>query len=508
LNHICIHGHFYQPPRENPWTDAIDKQPSAAPYHDWNDKILHECYLPNSEAKIKDENGKVLEIINNYEYMNFNFGPTLLNWIKTKYPEVYVRIIEADKRSIEKHHGHGNAIAMCYNHIIMPLANKQDKITQVKWGIKDFEYHFGRTPESIWLPETGVNYATIDVLIDDGIKYIILDVSQALSCRTTGNKKWTDVSDGSINPQYPYRCFSLTNPEKYVDVFFYDGPISKAVAFEEVLVSSHNLLNKIKLAFTPETKGSRLVSLATDGETFGHHKKFADMTLAYFFSVIVRENELKIVNYGEYLAKHHPKHEVIIKTGENDEGTSWSCPHGVKRWYDDCGCANGGGWNQKWRTPLRHALNWLRDELIAIYEEEGSNYFRDVWQARNDYIGFLLKKTEDSAREFFYNNASRTLTINEIDKCYALLEMQKFSMFMFTSCGWFFSEISGLEASQILQYAARAIELAEEITGRSLEKQFVDKLELAESNITKYKNGKGVWNMIVKPGKRMAVKLI
>ncbi|RPI17416.1 MAG: DUF3536 domain-containing protein [Ignavibacteriae bacterium] len=505
MNYITIHGHFYQPPRENPWTGVIEKQPSAAPYHDWNDRIMHECYLPNSLAEIKDEYGKVLKLINNYEYLNFNFGPTLLHWIQEKYPLVYNKIIEADRNSIVKHNGHGNAIAMCYNHVIMPLANKQDKITQVKWGIKDFEHHFGRAPEAIWLPETAVNYATIDVLIAEGMKYIILDVSQALAARVSGTRKWINVSHGNIDPQHPYRCYSRTNSKKYIDVFFYDGPISKAVAFEDVLNSSLNLLYKINLALSHNNKEDRIIGLATDGETFGHHKKFSEMTLAYFFDALAANHGLKIANFGEFLAAHPPEHDVIIKTGHKDEGTSWSCPHGVRRWYGNCGCGEEDGRHQKWRTPLRNALNWLRDELIQIYETEASKYFNDVWSARNDYINILLDNTEHTAREFFYNNSKKALNLNEIDKCYKLLEMQKYSMFMFTSCGWFFSEISGLEAAQILQYAAKAIELAEDLSGIALENKFVDKLELAISNIHKYKNGKGVWEQLVKPAKKLAV---
>jgi alpha-amylase/alpha-mannosidase (GH57 family) len=419
---------------------------------------------------------------------------------------VYVKIIEADKNSLAKHHSHGNAIAMCYNHIIMPLANERDKITQVKWGVKDFEYHFGRKPESIWLPETACNYATIDVLINEGMGYVILDVSQAESVRKFGNKKWTDVSNSSIDPKMPYRCYSKTSTEKYIDVFFYDGPISKSVAFDDVLVSSNNLLSKINLAFSPVQKGDSVVGIATDGETFGHHKKFAEKTLAFFMTKLAPQNDLKIVNLGEYLVKHHPKYEVILKTGENDEGTSWSCPHGVKRWYENCGCGREPGTNQKWRTPLRLSLNRLRDELIKIYKTEGSKYFKDVWNARNDYINILLYNNEEKLKEFLYFNASRILTYDEIDKCMKLLEMQKFSMFMFTSCGWFFSEISGIEATQILQYAARAIELAEEITGKHIEEDFVSVLELAESNNPEYKNGRAIWEKLVKKGKPEVVK--
>jgi len=502
LINICIHGHFYQPPRENPWTSEIEKQDSAKPYHDWNERIFRECYEPNTQAQIIDDNGVVLAIINNYEYINFNFGPTLLNWVRRKHPETFNAIIEADKHSIPLHNGHGNAIAMVYNHVIMPLANERDKITQVKWGLKDFEYRFGRKSESIWLPETACNWDTVEVLINEGIKYIILDVSQAESLKKIVTDEWIDISNGSIDPKMPYRCFSQVNPGKYIDIFFYDGPISRSVAFDDVLESSANLLERIIHAVPPGSEENPIISVATDGETFGHHKIFADRTLAFFLTKLVPENNLKIVNYGEYLEQHPPTHEVKIKVGKNGEGTSWSCPHGVDRWKDDCGCGGGKGWHQKWRKPLRDALDWLRDRLITIYENECGKYINDVWQARNDYIDLLLNNSEENAFKFFEKNAKRILTNDEIDTCYKMFEMQKYSMFMFTSCGWFFSEISGLETVQILQYASRAIEIASEITGMSLELEFKKRLALAESNLKKYKTGRIVYNRLVIPAKK------
>lgn len=503
---ICIHGHFYQPPRENPWTGEIEKQPSAAPYHDWNERIYNECYKPNAHAQIINDRGEELAEIDNYLYLNFNFGPTLLNWIKAKHPETYREIIEADEQSVHLHNGHGNAIAMCYNHIIMPLANKQDKITQIKWGLRDFRFHFGRKSESIWLPETACNWETIEVLIEEEIKYIILDVSQAEKIRKIGDTAWTDVSNSSIDPKMPYRCFSRISKEKFIDIFFYDGPVSKAVAFDDVLQSSANLLEKITHAVPTGSVENPIVSVATDGETFGHHKKFAERTLAYFLTVLAPENNLKIVNFGEYLEQYASAYEVEIKEGKNGEGTSWSCPHGVERWKDNCGCGGGGSWHQRWRKPLRKAMNWLRDELIVIYENEGRKYFNDVWQARNDYINLLLNKNNETMQKFFSDNAKKKLSKKETDKVFALLEMQKYSMFMFTSCGWFFSEISGLESVQVLQYAARAIELAKEISGKSFVRKFKKILESAESNVKVYKNGKVVFEKLVIPAKKTAGK--
>jgi alpha-amylase/alpha-mannosidase (GH57 family) len=509
LINICIHGHFYQPPRENPWTGEIEKQESAAPYHDWNERIFHECYEPNSNAQIIDENtGNIVKEVNNFEYINFNFGPTLLQWIKIKHPDTYNAIVDADKKSISLHNGHGNAIAMAYNHIIMPLANERDKITQVIWGLKDFEYHFGRKSESIWLPETACNWNTIEVLINEEIKYIILDVGQAESVREIGNEEWIDVSGGSIDPKMPYRCFSNLNKEKYIDIFFYDGPISKSVAFDEVLKSSVNLLDKIIQSVPPDSVENPIVNVATDGETFGHHKKFAERTLAYFLTQLAPEKNLNIVNYGEYLEQHPPGYEVKIKAGKNGEGTSWSCPHGVDRWKDDCGCGGGKGWHQRWRKPLRESLDWLRDELIIIYEKHGTKYLIDIWQARNDYIELLLNSNEETAFKFFEKHAKHILTNDEIDECCMLFEMQKYSMFMFTSCGWFFSEISGLEAVQVLQYASKAIEIVKQITGRSLENEFKKRLYAAESNLKKYRNGRIVYNRLVVPAKKLAAEKV
>ena len=457
---ICIHGHFYQPPRENPWTGEIELQESAAPFHDWNERIQDECYGPNSNAEIIDSLGQIVERVNNYEMLSFNFGPTLLEWIRTHHLATYEKIIEADRISISQHNGHGNAIAMCYNHMIMPLANLSDKITQVKWGLADFRYHFGRESEGIWLPETAVNYETVEVLVSEKVKYIILDGSQALRYRKIGSPAWIECAKQPLNPSVPYRCFSREFKEKFVDVFFYNGPVSKSVAFDDVLVSSQNLLSKILQAAAANSSAEGLVSVATDGETFGHHKKHAERTLAYFTRSLMAQNNLSAQNFGEHLELIPPEFEVELNTGIGDEGTSWSCVHGVKRWKEDCGCGGGGGWNQKWRKPLRGAIDWLRDNLIVIYESNSSTFFSDVWKARNEYIDILTNKDSINIARFFASNCNRLLTNVEVRTCISLLEMQKYAMLMYTSCGWFFSEISGLETVKILEYAARAMEIA------------------------------------------------
>ncbi|MFC2092388.1 DUF3536 domain-containing protein [Bacteroidota bacterium] len=498
--YLCFHGHFYQPPRENPWTDEIESQSSASPFHDWNERIFQECYKPNTNAVIVDDNDVVLSRINNYEYFNFNFGPTLLHWIKKKHPKTLIKIINADKQSIDKHKGHGNAIAQVYNHIIMPLANKRDKITQVRWGLKDFAFHFGRESEAIWLAETACNNETLEVLIKEGIKYIILAPSQAHLVRKIGKTNWEDVSNNGINTKRPYRFFSNIDSNKYVDIFFYDGALSKNIAFDDYAVNPEKLINRIHSITAELTDKDHLICIATDGETFGHHKHFADRSIAYIFSELAPKKGYIIVNLGEYLSSHTPEYEVKIKDGKKGKGTSWSCAHGVDRWGKNCGCSDGGenGWNQKWRKPLRKSLNKLNKKLAKIFEENVSLYFKDVWKARNEYIDIILDPSEENKARFFYFNAKHYLNDEEISECIRLLEMQKYSMLMFTSCGWFFSDISGIETIKILEYASRAIEISKEFTSEALEEEFINGLSSAKSNKKEYKNGKEIYLKNVK----------
>jgi len=493
--YLCFHGHFYQPPRENPWTDEIELQPSASPFHDWNERIFQECYKPNTNAVIVDENDNVLRRVNNYEYLNFNFGPTLLHWIKKKHPETFGKIINADKQSIDKHRGHGNAIAQVYNHIIMPLANKRDKITQVRWGLKDFAFHFGRKSDSIWLSETACNNETLEVLIKEGIKYIILAPSQAHLVRKIGCTNWEDVSNNDINTKRPYRFFSNIDSKKFINIFFYDGALSKNVAFDDYAINPEKLINKIDSITDEATDKDQLILAATDGETFGHHKHFADRSIAYLFSELAPGRGYKIVNLGEYLDSNSPEYEVKIKEGKKGKGTSWSCAHGVGRWERNCGCSNGGekAWNQKWRKPLRKSLNKLNKKLSIIFEEKGSLYLKNVWKARDEYIDIILDPSEENKARFFYFNAEHYLNEEEVSICMRLLEMQRYSMLMFTSCGWFFSDISGIETIKILEYARRSIEISKEFTSEEIEEEFLKGLSRAKSNNRDNKNGKEIY---------------
>ncbi len=494
---LTIHGHFYQPPRENPWLEAIELQDSALPFHDWNERICKECYNPNSVSRIVDNKNQILDIVNNYQYMSFNFGPTLLSWMEEFAPLTYERIIKADIDSISEHSGHGNALAQVYNHMIMPLANAHDKETQVKWGIRDFEYRFGRKPEGIWLAETAVDDATLKVLVDNGIKFTILSPYQALKIRKTGDKEWQDVSWGNIDPARSYKYTLKSDSKKSIDLFFYDGAISRSVAFDELLKDGNRFIKRLKEGVSETRNYPQLVNIATDGESYGHHTKFGDMALSYVLKIKAEDEGFKITNYAEYLDKYESDYEVDIK-----QASSWSCFHGVGRWKEDCGCSTGGhpGWNQKWREPLRNALDYLRDELAKVFEAEGPKYFNDnPWTIRNKYIDVILDRNYITIRKFQKENFKPDLTEEQKVKGMELLEIQRQAMLMYTSCGWFFSEISGIETVQIMKYAARAMQLVARFTNEDFETHFKDILSQAKSNIAEFGTGKDIYERFVKP---------
>ena len=494
---LAIHGHFYQPPRENPWLEAIELQDSALPFHDWNERINKECYNPNSVSKIVDSRNRILDMVNNYEHISFNFGPTLLSWMEKFAPLTYERIIKADIESISEHNGHGNAIAQVYNHMIMPLANEHDKDTQIKWGIKDFEYRFGRKPEGMWLAETAVDDDTLRLLEANGIKFTILSPYQALKIRKEGAKEWQDVSWGNVDPARSYRYNIKSAPGKYIDLFFYDGAISRSVAFDELLKDGNKFIKRLKEGISDLRDYPQLVNIATDGESYGHHTKFGDMALAYVLQIKAKDAGFSITNYAEYLDKYRSDYEADIK-----QASSWSCFHGVGRWKEDCGCSTGGhpGWNQKWRKPLREALDYLRDEMVKIFEQEGPKYFnKDIWEVRNNYISVILDRSSRIISKFQQENFKADLSDIQKVRAMELLEIQRQAMLMYTSCGWFFSEISGIETVQIMKYAARAMQLAANFSKNDYEKRFLEILSEAKSNIAEYGTGKDIFERFVKP---------
>jgi len=451
--YICIHGHFYQPPRENPWSGEIEDQKSAKPFRNWNERITKECYRSNANSKILGGEGKVIAVCNNYDKISFNFGPTLLSWLEKHSPRTYKSLLKADADSMQKFSGHGSAIAQAYNHIIMPLANNRDKWTQVIWGIQDFEYRFKRKPEGMWLPETAVDYKTLSILADHDIKFTILAPAQAARVKKIGAKSWHKIKENTLDTQRPYKCL-LPNGKSIV-IFFYDGFASSEVAFGGLLHNGEHFAKRLSGNFK-DNRRKRLVHIATDGESYGHHHAFGNMALAYCLDYIEKNKLANITIYGEYLQKNAPQFQVKIH-----ENTSWSCAHGVERWRSNCGCCikYRKSWNQRWREGLREALDFLRDELITIYQREMERYFDYPWMVRDQYIQLVLKSSKRRELEFIDKHKIKHLAINENNKSkiLKLLEMQKYAMLMYTSCGWFFDDIGGLEARQILQYAARAI---------------------------------------------------
>ncbi|MFW6140746.1 MAG: DUF3536 domain-containing protein, partial [Acidobacteriota bacterium] len=479
---ICIHGHFYQPPRENPWLEEIEIQDSAYPYHDWNERIAAECYGPNAFSRILDEEKRIVNIINNYSRISFDFGPTLLSWLEEKEPVVYRAVLDADKKSRERFSGHGSALAQAYNHMIMPLANSRDKRTQVIWGIKDFRHRFGRDPEGMWLPETAVDIETLEIMAELGLKFVILAPHQV-------------KSKDPINPQKPYRC--ALSSGKSIAVFFYDGPISHDVAFGGLLKNGEAFANRLVKAFPEnEDQSNHLVHIATDGETFGHHNRFGDMALSYCLHYLESRNLARITVYGEYLEQNPPEEEVEIL-----ENSSWSCVHGVERWRSSCGCSSGSHpeWNQEWRAPLRESLDKLRDRMADLFQKEMSAYTNDPWKVRDQYIEVILDRSESQVQKFLSSHSKKELHSEDPVKMLKLLEMQRNSMLMYTSCGWFFDDVSGIETVQVIQYAARALQIAQDISGKDYETDFVEGLKKASSNIPENKNGAHVYEKFVKP---------
>jgi alpha-amylase/alpha-mannosidase (GH57 family) len=487
LRSITIHGHFYQPPRENPWLEAVETQDSAFPYHDWNERITAECYEPNANARILDEQDRIRRIVNNYASISFNFGATLLSWLEAAAPETYSAILEADRVSRERYSGHGSAIAQAYNHIILPLASARDKKTQVRWGVRDFEHRFGRKPEGMWLPETAVDVESLEALADEGIAFTILEPHQAARCRKIGDEEW---STGGIDPTVPYLCNLPSG--RSIAIFFYDGPISRAVAFEQLLARGEHLAHRLAGAFSDTRTHPQLVNIATDGETYGHHHRFGEMALAYALHLIEQQSLATLTIYGEQLELNPPQHEVEIV-----ERTAWSCSHGVERWRSDCGCNTGAGhgWNQQWRTPLRDALDWLRDRVCDLYEEQASRLLRDPWLAREEYIDVILDRSEQTVRRFLSRHAHEGA---QVPRILELLEMQRNAMLMYTSCGWFFSDISGIETVQVLHYAARVIQLTRDA---SLEPEFIERISSARSNIADRGTARQIYEREVIPAR-------
>ncbi|ADK83873.1 glycoside hydrolase family 57 [Desulfarculus baarsii DSM 2075] len=491
--HVCVHGHFYQPFRENPWLEVVEVQDSAAPFHDWNERVAAECYAPNSAARIMGAEGKITDIVNNYQFMSFNFGATLMGWLRAQAPAVHEALIEADQAAIARW-GHGGAMAQVYHHLIMPLCNDRDKQTQILWGLADFAHRFGRPAAGMWLAETAVDTPTLELMAQAGVKFTVLAPRQAAMIRPGPDAAWHEIGADGLNTRRPY-IVRLRGGRSIV-VFFYDGPVSQAVAFENLLQDGARFAQRIMGAFVEGEGGDQLVSLATDGESYGHHHRFGEMALAFALQRIDHDPTVKLTNFAAYLAANPPTWEARIV-----EASSWSCAHGVERWRADCGCNTGGnpGWNQKWRGPLRQGLNVLRDQLADLFEQKADGLLHDPWAARDDYVRLLLDNSAAGRKRFLENHAKILLDQQGRATVWQLLEMQRWAMAMFTSCGWFFDDISGLEPVQNLRMAARAIQLARELGAAGLERSLVATLSRAQSNRPNKGSGADIWRARVAP---------
>jgi alpha-amylase/alpha-mannosidase (GH57 family) len=494
--YLCIHGHFYQPPRESPWLEEIEQQDSAAPFHDWNERITAECYGPNAFSRILNEEGFIVNILNNYSRISFNFGPTLLNWMQKHATDVYDSILRADELSKQFNNGHGSALAQVYNHIIMPLANQRDKETQIVWGIKDFESRFKRKPEGMWLAETAVDTATLEVLAEHDIQFTILAPRQAKAVKMLNSGSWQDVSGEKINTNKAYVCKLPSG--KSIHLFFYNGAISQKIAFTGLLDNGSLFAESLIEGFHPDDAAPQLVNVATDGESYGHHHKHGDMALAFCINYLANRDDVELVNYARFLEVTPPDYEVQIF-----ENSSWSCVHGIERWRKDCGCNTGAsnGWNQKWRAPLREALNWLSDKTATVFETEMKAYCHEPWIVRNEYIQVINERSEKNLDRFILHHGHTKLNKHQRTRFVRLLEMQRHAMLMFTSCAWFFDEVSGIETVQILQYADRVIQLVESETDVRLMDEFSRMLENVPSNVAEFQNASGIYQKYVSPAR-------
>jgi alpha-amylase/alpha-mannosidase (GH57 family) len=556
---VCVHGHFYQPPRENPWLETVEVQDSAAPYHDWNDRITAECYAPNGASRITNKANEIVRILNNYARMSFNFGPTLLSWLAAQAPRTYRMIQDADGASATRFSGHGSAIAQVYNHIIMPLASPRDARTQIRWGMADFEHRFKRKPEGMWLAETAVSRSVLDLMAQEGIKFTILAPSQCARVRklsqdeidaraasaaaarhaspkqtgrratdkkarheaalndtpknqeraasspepTTENPElsptaapWTETPSADVDPTRPYLI--RLDEGRTIAVFFYDGPGSRAIAFEGLLNSGEDFGQRLLegLRADKPIAEPQLAHVATDGESYGHHHKRGEMALSYALHWVEDSGLAQLTNYGEFLEKFPPEWEAEVV-----DDTSWSCAHGVERWRSNCGC-NGGktGWTQEWRGPLRAALDLLRDKTAPLAEAVAEPLLIDLWAARDAYVTVVLDRSPNNITQFFATHATHQLTPAERVTVFELLELERHTQLMYTSCGWFFDEVSGIETVQIIAYAGRVLQLAAKLfgpAGAALEAEFLEILSHAESNVPEIGNGAEVYRRYV-----------
>jgi len=490
--YVCVHGHFYQPPRENAWLEAVELQESAYPDHDWNERITRECYATNARARLLNAEGKIERVVSNYARMSFNFGPTLLAWMKEMAPAVYGRLLASEAASVERFGGHGSAMAQGYNHAILPLCNERDRKTQIAWGVRDFETRFGRPPEGMWMPETAADTPTLEAMAAAGVRFTVMAPRQCSAVREVGDGPWHDIGE-RVDPTRVYLCNLPSG--RSISLFFYDGPVSQGVAFEGLLNSGERFANRLMSGFDDAKAHDQLMHIATDGESYGHHHRHGEMALAAALEHLERDPSVDLINYGLYLHRHPPAMEARIH-----ENSSWSCVHGVERWRSDCGCNSGReGFHQRWRGPLRDAFDWLRDTIAPRFEQVGSAVFRDPWAARDGYIEVILDRSSESVTRFLTAQALDPSDRAQRTTALQLMELQRHAMLMYTSCAWFFDDVAGIETVQVVQYSARVIQLARLALGLDLESEFLERLARAHGSMKETPDGRAVYERSVRP---------
>ena len=463
----------------------VPREPSAAPFHDWNERITAECYRPNGWARVLDDHGRIVAIVDNYRHLSFNVGPTLLSWLQSHAPEVYARIIESDRAG-------GRAIAQGYGHAILPLCNDRDLRTQVRWGLADFRHHFGRAAEGMWLPETAVDDRVLAVLAEEGVRFTILAPGQV---EVDGDHDGGPLP-GTLRWHHPER------PDLGVDLVVYDGPISHDVAFGGF--PSQVVVDRIV-----RRSDGDLVSVACDGETFGHHHTYADRGVAYALAIEAGRRGVSLPRLADWLAEHPPTQAAKVRL------SAWSCAHGVGRWLEDCGCHTGGepGWNQAWRAPLRAALDQVREHAVEVFERRGAAVLADPWAARDAYVDAVVGATtvERFADQHLIGASGGSDGRDDAEgpdddavlvEALTLLESQRMALLMYTSCGWFFNDLAGIETVQILRYAACCIDLLAALgEAGGLEDAVLATLAGAHSNDPDEGDGRDIWRRHVDPSR-------
>lgn len=481
---LVLHGHFYQPPREDPWTGEVPVEPTAAPFHDWNERILAECYRANAFARVY-QGDRILAIGNNYELLSFNFGPTLLAWLERHDPQTLERIVAADRRSVATRGGHGNAIAQAYHHPILPLADPLDRSTEIHWGQAEFRHRFGREAEAMWLPECAADNATLGALVEHGLKFAILAPRQAARVRPPGGgwrEAWTAAGapDPAFDTARAYRWRHPDGSGRSLALFFYDGSLARSIAFGGALGDSRELL--AALTHSARAGAPGLVHAAVDGETAGHHQRFGERVIGDVLASKAPAHGFRVTNFGQFLAEHPPTWEAELALGDDGLGSSWSCAHGVGRWRRDCGCRLVPGTSQAWRAALRAALDLLREHGRALYLDAASPLLRDPWAARDAYVAVRLQPTAAARARFLTRQGYADPLPRERARALVLLELQCDLLAMYTSCGWFFDDIAGIESRIVLRRAARALARMADLGGSPPWLEVLEILGAARSN--------------------------